>query len=134
MIPFFENFRNTLQGLVSRLSDNKLFWFLVFILAFSLAFFLGRLSKIFEERPIFSLEEMPLLASSVKAVTQANTESQMEKFAGTSTSTIVASRKGTKYHFVWCKSAATIKQENRIYFKTEDEAKATGRTLASSCK
>jgi methylphosphotriester-DNA--protein-cysteine methyltransferase len=45
---------------------------------------------------------------------------------------IYASKKGKKYYFYNCKSS--IKEENKIYFNTEDEAKESGRTLASGCK
>lgn len=134
MIPFFENFRNRLLVFFQKLTENKVFIFLCFLLAVGVSFFLGRLSNIFDSRPIFSIEEMKMLDNKIIANNSNNLEEQIQKFSGTSTSTIVASRKGTKYHFVWCKSAASIKESNKIYFKTEDEAKKTGRTLSSSCK
>lgn len=46
----------------------------------------------------------------------------------------VASKSGTKYHLPWCGSAKRIKEENRIWFATKEEAEAAGYTPASTCK
>jgi len=45
---------------------------------------------------------------------------------------IYASRRGKKYYFYNCKSS--IKEENRIYFQTEQDAKDSGYILSQSCK
>lgn len=45
----------------------------------------------------------------------------------------LASRSGTKYYPIGCKSASRIKVENRVYFMTIDEAKEEGLSLASGC-
>ncbi len=45
----------------------------------------------------------------------------------------LASSKGTKYHRVDCPGAQTIKEENRIYFSSEDEARKAGFTPAGNC-
>jgi len=47
--------------------------------------------------------------------------------------TFFASSKGTKYYTISCSAGKTIKQENRIYFTTGEEAQAAGYTLSSSC-
>ena len=44
-----------------------------------------------------------------------------------------ASSKGTKYYSVSCSAGKTIKQENRVYFNTREEAEAAGYQLSSSC-
>ena len=44
---------------------------------------------------------------------------------------VYASKKGKKYYFYNCKSS--IKEENRIYFKTEQEVKNLGYILAKTC-
>jgi hypothetical protein len=44
-----------------------------------------------------------------------------------------ASSRGTKYYSVDCSAGKTIKQENRVYFATGEEAQAAGYTLSSSC-
>jgi DNA/RNA endonuclease YhcR with UshA esterase domain len=45
----------------------------------------------------------------------------------------VASKKGTRFYPVDCKSSARIKPENKIYFNTADDAQRAGLTLASGC-
>lgn len=46
----------------------------------------------------------------------------------------VASKSGTKYHLPWCSGAKRIKEENKVYFKTKEEAESAGYTPASNCK
>lgn len=46
----------------------------------------------------------------------------------------VASKSGTKYHHETCGGAKQIKQENKLYFSTEADARAAGYSLASNCK
>ncbi|MFA6000062.1 MAG: Ada metal-binding domain-containing protein [Candidatus Paceibacterota bacterium] len=44
-----------------------------------------------------------------------------------------ASSRGTKYYPLGCSAGKTIKQENRIYFNTAEEAEKAGYTLSTSC-
>jgi len=53
--------------------------------------------------------------------------------SNTSTKTFFASSKGKKYYTISCSAGKTIKQENRIYFRTGEEAERAGYTLSSSC-
>ena len=46
----------------------------------------------------------------------------------------VASKSGTKYHLPWCSGAKRIKEENKVFFKTKEEAEKAGYTPASNCK
>lgn len=45
----------------------------------------------------------------------------------------VASKNGTKYYPVNCKSADRIKEENKVYFATAEEAELEDLTPASTC-
>ncbi len=45
-----------------------------------------------------------------------------------------ASINGKTYTFSWCSGSGRISAKNRIYFKTEVDAVATGRTLSKLCK
>lgn len=47
---------------------------------------------------------------------------------------IVASRKGSKYHYPWCSGAKTMKESNKIWFDSEAEARVSGYTPAKNCK
>lgn len=45
-----------------------------------------------------------------------------------------ASSRGTKYYPVGCTAGNTLKQENRIYFNSREEAEKAGYVLSSSCR
>lgn len=45
-----------------------------------------------------------------------------------------ASTRGSKYYSLDCSGGKTIKEENRIYFATRQEAEASGYELSSSCR
>lgn len=46
----------------------------------------------------------------------------------------VASKNGTKYYLPTCSGAKRIKDENKVWFATVEEARASGRTPSSACK
>ena len=48
--------------------------------------------------------------------------------------TYVGSKNGTKYHLPWCSGALRILEENKVWFRSADEAKAKGYTPAANCK
>jgi hypothetical protein len=45
-----------------------------------------------------------------------------------------ASSRGSKYYTISCSAGKTIKQENRVYFATGEEAEKAGYALSSSCQ
>jgi len=47
---------------------------------------------------------------------------------------IHASKNGTKYYFLHCSGVGRIKEENKIYFNSEDEAIKEKYEIASGCK
>lgn len=95
---------------------------LIVILGCSLSYGLGRLAKIEESMPPLTITS----SSSIKLLAAATMPT-------ISDNKIVASKKGTKYHFPWCSGAKSIKAENRITFDSEAEAQAAGYTLAANC-
>jgi len=46
----------------------------------------------------------------------------------------VASKNGTSYHYPWCPGAEKIKEENKVWFKSSEDAEAAGYTAAKNCK
>ena len=48
--------------------------------------------------------------------------------------TFFASNRGEKYYSIGCSGGKTIKQENRVYFATREEAEKAGYTLSSLCR
>jgi len=47
---------------------------------------------------------------------------------------VVASKTGSKYHLPWCAGAQTIREENKIWFATVEDARRAGYTPAANCK
>ena len=46
---------------------------------------------------------------------------------------VVASKKGSKYHAPWCPGAQTMKEENKIWFESEEAAEEAGYGRAGNC-
>lgn len=46
---------------------------------------------------------------------------------------VVASKTGTKYYYPSCSGVSRIKEENKVWFKTIEEARAKGLTPAANC-
>ena len=114
------------------------------------SFISGRLSapttrnekEIDNRKGISMTEENPkILETPINVLSASTTKGIMEgkNEAGNSTSTsetylFIASKAGKKYFPVTCGSAKTIKKENAIYFKSEEEAQNSGRTKSLQCK
>ena len=47
---------------------------------------------------------------------------------------VVASKKGTKYHYLSCPGAKAIKEENKVFFASAMLAEQAGLTLAGNCR
>lgn len=45
----------------------------------------------------------------------------------------VASQKGKKYHWPWCPGGKSIKEENKIWFNSREDAERAGYTPAANC-
>lgn len=97
---------------------DDLFVALVIVLVSIIAFSFGRLSA--SSAPERGLE---IVSGEVPV-------SEVAK----STGPYVASKTGSKYHLVSCSSANSIKEENKVYFSTKEEAEAFGYTPAANCK
>lgn len=46
----------------------------------------------------------------------------------------VASKNGTAYHYPWCPGALKIKEENKIWFNSKEEAESRGYKPAGNCE
>jgi len=91
---------------------------LIFLVAFS-SFGLGRLSATEQARPAVSVHSAPI-----------ETEPRGMAIGGL----IVASRYGSAYHYPWCAGAVQIKQENQVWFASEEAAQKAGYTPSKNCK
>lgn len=104
------------------------FYLLAFLLSIGIAFFAGRTIKFLENRPNFVFEAQGNISNAI------NENKIKDEIKVSDVATIVASKGGKKYYFVWCKGAENIKEKNKRFFKTENAAQSAGYTLAASCK
>lgn len=111
-----KNFRNTYE--------KDLVIVIVIVMVALISFGLGRLSKI-EER------KTPIVIENQQQTTKQPTTVNQNQLSGAG---FVASKNGTKYHYPWCSGAQSIKEENKIWFSTTEEARQAGYTPASNCK
>ncbi|MDD4803941.1 MAG: hypothetical protein PHN69_02095 [Candidatus Pacebacteria bacterium] len=111
---------------------NDLFIIILIFLVGLSSFGLGKIST-FERRkiPISILNKQTSMyasvAESIKTTdSQENTKIQEKGI-------IVASKSGKKYYYPWCSGVDRIKEENKVWFNSVEEAKARGLTPASGC-
>ena len=118
--------------------DNDIFVVIIIILVAFASFGMGRLSATPQEKtPIVFSEKLPVSFEKVQPshypheLTGAVSASLDDSSRSGS---IVVSKNGTKYHFPWCSGAKQIKEENKIWFNNEQEAREAGYTPAANCK
>lgn len=44
------------------------------------------------------------------------------------------SKNGTTFTYSWCQGSGQIKEENKVYFKSAEQAERSGRTLSKLCQ
>lgn len=111
---------------------------LIIVLVAILSFGLGRLSVSYGEGKleiVYPSQEGASAVTSLKGKEQSVQKSSLEAQPLLSgEGQYVASKNGSKYHFPWCPGARSIKEENKIYFSTKEEAEARGYAPAVNCK
>lgn len=110
----------SIQDISQKFKTSEAFLALLLILIAILSFGLGRLSVLNESKPeggqnlkagiILKEEEVP------------------------GAGMYVASKKGTKYHLPWCSGARTVREENKVWFESREEAELAGYTPANNCR
>ena len=111
---------------------KKLFLSLVIILVALLSFGIGRLSTTGEREPV-RIEYNPEISNQASVI-KASTIIENSKLKIENSASVVASKNGSKYHYLHCSGAKQIKEENKITFDSPEAAEASGYTLASNCK
>jgi DNA/RNA endonuclease YhcR with UshA esterase domain len=110
---------------------------LVVILVALASFGLGRLSKIEESKPSIRIDDrssprpgLGEVGEGAGVVGKVSIEKTIEKIERK----YVASKNGTKYHHPWCPGAQRMKEENKIWFDTKEDAEKAGYGPAANCK
>ena len=99
----------------------------IFIALISLSGFLGyRLASVSTLGEHITISSKVLPTGDMSAVSQASSTESKGMYVG--------SKSGTAYHLPTCSGAKNIKDSNKIWFTSREEAKAKGYHPASNCK
>ena len=122
-----------LSEIIQIIKKNFFLGFLIALVAF-LSFYLGRISKnasqpIRIEKAV--IQEIFDQQNSGININNDNENRGVQNFDFR----VVASKKSTsmRYHFLWCPGAKQIKEENKVYFNSEEVAIKAGYSLAGNC-
>jgi|SRR3989344_3197288 len=122
------------------LSNQKdLFLAATIILVSIISFGLGRLSAIWPEKQTIRIEKSQL--SELSKLSELSDEKKSELNSPNQLNSLnqlkgkyIASKNSTFYHYPWCPGAQKIKEENKIWFETKEEAESRGYKPASNCE
>ena len=113
---------------------GDLFIVLLLILIGTASFGLGKLSALEKKKtPISIIKTKELLTATV-----AESLNDIKTLPTTKTQTqgkgiVLASKSGTKYYYPWCTGVSRIKEENKVWFLSIEDARSAGLTPASGC-
>lgn len=126
----------------SLLGSDSLFVSLLILLVAVASFGLGRaslgLERVDSGPAAITLTqvtaEQPTLAPEAATEVAASGITSATSTAAETKPVLVGSKNGTKYHYLWCPGASQMKEENKVYFKSREEAEKAGYTPAANCK
>jgi hypothetical protein len=111
------------EKLKSLVINDSLFTVVVIILVAIVSFALGRLS-------VLDIQTQVPQSGVIFKTTELRT---LEINPKTNNRALVASQSGTRYHLLDCPGAKQIKDENKVYFLSADEARSAGYLPAANC-
>jgi len=116
--------------------EKDLILIIIIICVAFIGFGLGRLSKIQENKSPIIIESLGAVIGNLdlESPILSPEMAQGENFPSNQEGLLVGSKNGTKYHYPWCSGALRIKEENKVWFNSAEEARQAGYTPASNCK
>jgi hypothetical protein len=114
------------------LNDHIFFGFLVILVGIG-SFALGRASvkESVPDKAVVRVAEQP--ASVNRAVDEPEVVKVEKSPTAGGAQVLVASKSGTKYHLESCPGSKQIKETNKIFFSSSEEAEAAGYKPAANC-
>jgi len=98
-------------------------------------FGLGRLSVLWPKKEPIEITTPDAHSTMYEEVRKDSSPvSQTAAIATSSQGKYVASKNGTVYHFPWCPGALKIKENNKVWFNTKEEAEKAGYKPAGNCE
>jgi len=119
-----------LEKLKSFIMNDAYFYTVLIVVVSILSFGLGRLSMQDEQS---SAKPQIVLTEQSASVITSDPDTSVGIPINEASASLVASKKGTKYHLLSCPGASQMNDENKIYFASEEEAMASGYTKAKNC-
>lgn len=127
MLRSLNKIRIKVNGMTAILKDKDIFTVIIIILISFSSFGLGRISKT-------NVSKTPIVIQNTASVISKSSGNSTGNIASTNSGKYVASKNGLKYHYPWCPGARRIKEVNKIWFNSPDDAKKAGYSPASNCK
>ncbi len=128
---------DTLGKVNSWLAEHKEDLFIAALIFFTgmAGFGLGRLSAVWPvKEPITVMENYELRSKNYGTKSTASVVRNPTPVIRNSQGQFVASKNGTAYHYPWCPGAQKIKEENKVWFQSREEAEAKGYKPAGNCE
>lgn len=116
------------------MSDDRIFYTALLVLVGFLSFGLGRMSivednisktAINKEAESYTQRAVPLVAVATSSKEDTSLVSDSVMYVG--------SKNSDKYHLLWCSGAKRITEENKVFFKSKEEAESAGYKPAGNC-
>ncbi|MEK7065817.1 MAG: hypothetical protein AAB938_00515 [Patescibacteria group bacterium] len=129
---------NRLKEKIKRIAgvvgDPDIFTAGMIVLVALLSFGLGRLSARESARSPIAITQSPAAALIARETNSASGVPNKSATGLDAKGNYVASKNGTKYYLPWCSGATRIKEENKVWFTSVEEAKKSGYEPAQTCK
>ena len=126
-----EKIKLTMEAILESEKGKDILTVIIVILVGLGSFELGRLSKNTQNTGIKIEYPDGVENQSANVISTQETQNLNANSAGKN---FFASNRGTKYYSIGCTAGKNIKQENRVYFATREEAEKANYTYSSSCK
>lgn len=114
------------------LSEKNVYISLLIVIVAFLSFGLGKLSVLQSQKHPVRIEGVREEALSPRIQLQERA-GQGDTVDTSQAGLLVGSKNSTKYHYPWCSGAQRIKEDNKIWFESAEDAQAKGYTAAANC-
>ena len=125
--------RQKIKQFIRLLESKDVFMVLVIILVAFASFGLGRVSKMENNQIPVKIEQQASIIQAQNVLNSAQ-NGEIKGALLANDKMYVVSKNGSKYHFPWCSGAKRMKESNKIWFATAEEARAVGYEPAGNCK
>lgn len=113
---------------------NDIFTVSIIILTAIISFGLGRLSVIYGEKTPVKIEYSDSGGNQSAAIPETLLPIPTKVKFSDREKMYAASKNSDKYHLPWCAGAQRIKEENKIWFASKEEAEKAGYKPAENCE